>query len=245
MPQLVDLPSVSDEETTEISLTFRKGLQVMMAFDGESRQLTLAEIARKTNLNRAVARRLVRTLVQSGMLVEYGQRFEMTVGVLRLMRGFIDGRCIASTIQPILRRASEAANESLSFAVRDQSDAVYIAHAYFPGAFTLNQIAIGTHVPLVKSAAGHAILAWLPEDKWPEGADVEQIKATKEQGFAFIREGLVSGVSSIAMPVFGPSGSIEGAVSMLFPVDRHAKEDVPPELIKVMRQTAVDIGASV
>jgi IclR family pca regulon transcriptional regulator len=240
-----ELPTVSGEETNEISLTFRKGLLVMTAFDGTSRQLTLAEIARKTDLNRAVARRLVRTLVQAGMLVEQDQRFEMTVGVLRLMRGFIDGRRIASTIQPILRRASEAANESLSFALRDQDNAVYIAHAYLPGAFTLNQIAIGTHVPLVKSAAGHAILAWVPENMWPEGAEADRINETRKQGYAFIHEGLVAGVSSMAMPVFGPSGKIEGAISALFPADRYDTVGAPQELIEVMRQTAVDIGANI
>jgi len=235
----------AEPDATEISLTFRKGLQVMMAFDGENRQLTLADIARKTALNRAVARRLVRTLVQAGMLVETAQRYEMTVGVLRLMRGFIDGRGIASTIQPILRRASEAANESLSFALRDREDAVYIAHAHLPGAFTLNQIAIGTHVPLAKSAAGHAILAYSDDADWPADADESRIKETKDQGYAFFREGLVAGVSSIAMPVFGVSGQIEGAVSALFPIDRYGTDDALKSLISVMRQTAADIGANI
>lgn len=233
---------------TEISLTFRKGLQVMMAFDGEDRQLTLAEIARKTGLNRSVARRLVRTLLHTGILRETGQRFEMTVGVMRLARGFIDGHRIAQVIQPILRRTAEEIGESVSFALRDADDATYVAHAQVKGSFTLNLVAIGTHVPLVSTAAGHAILAYLPEAEWPETPVAEAVEAhvasVRQTGFAYLADGLIDGVSSLALPVFAPNRRVEGAVSILFPTERFAENNLPPALIAELRQCAVDIGAS-
>lgn len=234
---------------TEISLTFRKGLQVMMAFDGDDRQLTLAEIARKTGLNRSVARRLVRTLLHMGILRETGQRFEMTVGVLRLARGFTDGHRIAQIIQPILRRTSESISENVSFALRDGVDATYVAHAQVKGSFTLNRVAIGTHVPLASTAAGHAILAHVGPDDWPDGVDRtpaldETIQQVHRRGFAYLADGLIDGVSSVAFPVFRANGLIEGAVSILFPTDRFDPAAMPASLIAELRQCAVDIGTS-
>ncbi len=236
-------------DETEISLTFRKGLQVMMAFDGDDRQLTLAEIARKTGLNRSVARRLVRTLLQMGILRETGQRFEMTVGVLRLARGFTDGHRIAQIIQPILRRTSETISENVSFALRDGIDATYVAHAQVKGSFTLNRVAIGTHVPLASTAAGHAILAHVGAGDWPEGVErgpelEDAIARVHQRGFAYLADGLIDGVSSVAFPVFRANGVIEGAVSILFPTDRFDPAEMPGSLIAELRQCAVDIGTS-
>jgi len=243
---------LTKEETidSEISMTFRKGLQLMAAFDGQDRQLTLSELAKKTGLNRAVARRLVRTLVQMGYLTEQGQRYEMTVSVMRMTRGFIDGRRIAQVIQPNLRKAAGQIGESLSFSLRDRDDATYVAHAHLEGKFTLNTVAIGTHVPLVSTAAGHAILAYLDD------ADVantvpdlppdleEDLALTRERGFSFNAGGFIHGVDSLAVPVFGPSRQIEGAISMIFPTRTYDVADLPPGMLTLMQQCAVDIGAT-
>jgi len=55
-----------DKDDKEVSLTFGKGLSVILAFQGKNRELTITEIASKVGLNRAVTRRLVGTLEQLG-----------------------------------------------------------------------------------------------------------------------------------------------------------------------------------
>jgi len=231
-------------------MTFRKGLQLMAAFDGVDRQMTLSEAAKKTGLNRAVARRLIRTLVQMGYLSETNQRYEMTVSVMRMTRGFIDGRRIAQVIQPNLRKAAAQIGESLSFSLRDRDDATYVAHAHLEGKFTMNTVAIGTHVPLASTAAGHAILAHLkaedvaqivPDTTGELSADLE---LTRQRGFSFNSGGFIHGVDSLAVPVFGPSGDIEGAISMIFPAGVYDADALPPLMLTQMRQCAVDIGAT-
>jgi len=243
---------LAEKETidSEFSTTFRKGLQLMAAFDGQDRQLTLAELAKKTGLNRAVARRLVRTLVQMGYLTEQGQRYEMTVSVMRMTRGFIDGRRIAQVIQPNLRKAATEIGESLSFSLRDRDDATYVAHAHLEGKFTLNTVAIGTHVPLASTAAGHAILAHLEEDDVAQTVpDITaelrgELVLTRARGFAFNSGGYIHGVDSLAVPVFGPSRRIEGAISMIFPTHTYEMANLPPKMLGLMQQCAVDIGAT-
>lgn len=239
-----------DSLDIEISMTFRKGLQLMAAFDGKDGQLTLSELAKKTGLNRAVARRLIRTLVQMGYLIEQGQRYEMTVSVMRMTRGFIDGRRIAQVIQPNLRKAATQIGESLSFSLWDQEDATYVAHAYLEGKFTLNNVVIGTHVPLATTAAGHAILAHMDADQLKESvtevtSELEQsLKLTRARAFSFNSGGFLPGIDSVAVPVFGPSCGIEGAISMIFPAKTYDEDALPLQMLTHMQQCAVDIGAT-
>lgn len=232
-------------DDSEISLTFRKGLQVLACFDGQNRELTLPDIANHTGLNRAVVRRLVRTLLLEGMLEEQSGRYRMSVGVMRLTRGFIEGQRIATMIQPILRRTAEEVSESLSFSLRDRAEAVYVAHAPVKGSFTLNMVAVGTHVPITSTASGWAMLAHDADlDPGESGPSDEDLAAVRKLGYAFVEEGLLAGVNSLAVPVFRPSGKVHGAVSLIFPKGRYLADDVPGMLLAGLRQCASEVGSN-
>ncbi|CUH63641.1 Pca operon regulatory protein [Thalassovita gelatinovora] len=228
----------------EISLTFAKGLSVLLAFDAKDRSITISEIAEKVNLNRAVVRRLVRTLEQLGYLNVDRGRYELTPHVLNLSQGFIEGRGITQMIQPILRKAAEEIGEAISFAMLDHVDAVYVAHAFLPAGFTLNRVAVGTRLPLPQTAAGRAMLAYLDEARrerilaGSEFADFIQktgmdrarfddiLRETHERGFAESEGDYVSDVASLAAPVFTPGmGEVIGAVSIIFERARYSAED--------------------
>lgn len=229
-----------NENDKEISLTFAKGLSVLLAFDAKDRSITISEIAEKVNLNRAVVRRLVRTLEQLGYLVSDRGRYELTPHVLRLSQGFIEGRGIPQIVQPILRNAAEEIGEAVSFAMLDETDAVYVAHAFLPAKFTLNRVAIGTRVPLLPTAAGRAILAFLDEERREQilqSADFaaytdrtetdrsrfeEHLREVRSQGYALTDSEYVTDVASLAVPVFDiGQAQVIGAVSIIFEHDRY------------------------
>src|SRR5690606_14516701 len=101
------LHELLDKEDKEVSLTFGKGLSVMLAFEGRNGELTISEIAAKVGLNRAVTRRLVRTLEQLGFVSHDRGRFQLTPRVLRLTRGFMENRSIPQVVLPVLRVAAQ------------------------------------------------------------------------------------------------------------------------------------------
>lgn len=233
-----------DPNDKEISLTFAKGLTVLLAFDAKDRSITIAEIAEKVDLNRAVVRRLVRTLEQLGYLVADRGRYELTPHVLRLSQGFIEGRGIMQVIQPILRNAAEAIGEAVSYAMLDDLDGVYVAHAFLPAGFTLNRVAVGSRLPLPQTAAGRAMLAHLDaehRERVLAGPDFDAyvsrtgtdraafdqiLRETRERGFAQSDSDYVSDVASLAAPVFTPGNhAIVGAVSVIFKHDQYSPED--------------------
>lgn len=251
-----------DENDREISLTFAKGLSVLLAFDARDRAITISEIAAKVGLNRAVTRRLVRTLEQLGYLASDRGRYELTPHVLRLSHGFIEGRGIPQLVQPVLRAAADEIGEAVSFAMLDATDAVYVAHAFIPAKFTLNRVSIGSRVPLWPTAAGRAILAFLDADrreallKTPyfqtyateAGMDVagfyallDGIRAT---GHAVTDSAYVAGVGSIAVPVRDAArGEAIGAASIIFEHGHYGASELS-EMAARLRTCAGNIAAA-
>lgn len=255
------LHDLLDKEDKEVSLTFGKGLSVILAFEGRSRELSISEIAESAGLNRAVTRRLVRTLEQMGFVRHDRGRYQLTPRVLRLTRGFMETRSIPQVVQPALRAASQAVNYSISFAMLDGEEAVYVAHAFVPSSFTLNKVTVGSRAPLVATAVGRALLAWLPA---PEArtlldgldlprftpqtqTDIPQIEASLAQvrqlGYCHLASEYVEGVASLAVPTLGADGRVLGAVSMIFPSGQFTPEEIHAKLLPQLMQSASDIAA--
>ncbi|MCG6115919.1 MAG: helix-turn-helix domain-containing protein [Mesorhizobium sp.] len=250
-----------DKDDKEVSLTFGKGLSVVMAFEGRTRELTISEIAAKVNLNRAVTRRLVRTLEQLGFVSHERGRYQLTPRVLRFTRGFLETRSIPQVVQPVLRNVSHEIGESVSFAMQDGDEAVYVAHAFVPSRFSLNMVTVGSRVPFAPTAIGRAILAFLEE---PERAAIldrlgwtpytphtvvqrqaftDLLDSIRLRGFAFSESEYVQGVSSIALPVFDRSSRVIGAVSIIFPQGQYTETELHDRIISKLHRCATDIGA--
>lgn len=250
-----------DKDDKEVSLTFGKGLSVVMAFEGRNRELTISEIASKVNLNRAVTRRLVRTLEQLGFVTHDRGRYQLTPRVLRLTRGFMETSSIPQVVQPVLRSTSHEIDESVSFAMLDGDEAVYVANAFVPSRFSLNMVTVGSRVPLAPTAIGRAILAFLDKPEREAALDrlgltaytphtivernafTDLLNSIRLSGFSFSESEYVQGVSSLALPVFDRASRVIGAVAIIFPQGQYSESEMHDRLIINLRRCATDIGA--
>jgi len=250
-----------DKEDKELSLTFAKGLSVLLAFQGKTRELTITEIAAKTGLNRAVTRRLIRTLEQLGYVANDRGRYRLMPRVLRLTTGFMEARSIPQVVQPVLRAASQEIGESVSLSMLDGDEAIYVAHAFVPSRFTLNMVTIGSRVPLAPTAIGRAMLAFL--DKPKRDALLEQLGLTaytpstvtdrknfidllnliRISGFSVTSSEYVEGVSSLAVPVLASNSEVVGAVSIIFPQGQYTEDEIQGRLKDQLTRCANDISS--
>lgn len=257
----MNLHEMLSGEDKEVSLTFGKGLSVIMAFEGRNRELSLTEIAERVGLNRAVTRRLVRTLDQLGFVSHDRGRYQLTPRVLRLTRGFLETRSIPQVVQPVLRSTSHEIGESVSFAMLDGEEAVYVAHAFVPSRFSLNMVTVGSRVPLAPTAVGRAILAFM--DAPARAALVERLGLTaytahtnverealgrllgeiRAQGYCLSEAEYVEGVSSLAVPVFDQGRRVVGALSIIFPQGQYGEAELREKLVAKLEASATDIGS--
>lgn len=250
-----------DRQDKEVSQTFGKGLSVLLAFEGRNSELTISEIAAKVGLNRAVTRRLVRTLEQLGYASHERGRYQLTPRVLRLTRGFMETRNIPQVIQPVLRNTSHEISESVSFAMLDGDEAVYVAHAFVPSRFTLNMVTVGSRVPLAPTAIGRAILGFLDKPERDMMLDrlgltaytkhtlversgfTDLLNSIRLMGFSFTESEYVEGVSSLALPVFDSNSKVIGAVSIIFPQGQYGERELHDHIVSKLSRCASDIGA--
>jgi IclR family pca regulon transcriptional regulator len=63
---------------------FARGLAIIEAFDRARAPLSLAEVAERAGVDRAVARRMLLTLIELGLVAETQRHYQLTARVLRL-----------------------------------------------------------------------------------------------------------------------------------------------------------------
>ncbi|MFX8727542.1 helix-turn-helix domain-containing protein, partial [Acinetobacter baumannii] len=72
------------QDSREFVNSLARGLSVLQSFGRDARRMTLSEVAERTSLNRAAARRSLLTLVELGFVATDGKYFELTPRVLTL-----------------------------------------------------------------------------------------------------------------------------------------------------------------
>lgn len=169
----------------------------------------LADAAAATGMPASTALRHLRALVQYGYLVrdDLGQ-YAVGPTFLRVaLSAFRSGPFaqLTAAAQPHLEALAEATEESAYLAVRDGSNAVYIATVESSRA--IRHVGwVGSSVPLAGTAVGAALLA---APLTPGESPVPQ----------FNTGAIEPDVTAVTAPIFIPSG-VAGAFSILGPTER-------------------------
>ncbi|MGV2982802.1 IclR family transcriptional regulator domain-containing protein [Microbacterium sp. AGC85] len=237
-----------------------RGLAVIRAFDGEPAELSLAEVARRTDIPRAAARRFLRTLEQLGdVRATADARFGLTSRVLELGYGYLSSLSLPDVVQPHLDELSHRIGESVSVAVLDGADIVYVARAAARRIMS-ERITIGTRLPAAATGLGRVLLAALPgtdaeavldaseliaytprtrADRVELTAEIDRVRAP---GWSMVDGELEEGLRSISIPLHARAGVV-AALNASTSTARGAADEVRVELLPALQRTAVDIDA--
>lgn len=218
----------------EFVQSLARGLDVITAFDAEHRELTLSEVAQRTGLTRATARRFLHTLRALGYVRVDGQRFALTPRVMRLGYAFVAGLPLSEIAQPHLKALSARLGESTSVSVLDGPDVLYVVRVATHRIMS-TPIPVGTRFPAYATSMGKVLLAALPapeldaylattplEPLTPWTTTDEQVlraelAQVREQGYAVNDQQLAVGLRSVAVPV-REGGHVVAAANCSMPV---------------------------
>lgn len=219
------------EEPAGFVQSFARGLSVIRAFDAEHPQLTLSEVAARADITRAAAGRFLRTLEHLGYVRSSGREFALTPRVLELGFSYLSALSMPEVAQPHLEGLARQVGESVSAAVLDGADIVYVARVPTRRIMSVG-IMIGTRFPAYATSMGRVLLAGLapPERALILGetdfelltertvvdpaALARQLDEVAVAGYALADGELESGVCSVAVPVRSPGGSVVAAVNI-------------------------------
>ena len=229
---------------------FDKGLSVIEAFGRGQNRLTIAEVARLANLDRASARRCLLTLVEKGYAATDDRYFELTPRVLRLGHSYM-AASLPRLIRPALTRLADTLRDSCSVAVLDGTEVVYIARASHHRIMGAG-LHPGSRLPAYCTSLGRVLLAALPEDQAKDVLEssnraqltestltsvkalMTELKKVRAQGYSYIDQELESNSRSVAVPLRNFSGETVAAVTVGLHVSRSSPERIQEEILPAM-----------
>jgi DNA-binding IclR family transcriptional regulator len=220
-----------------------KAFRVLEAFDSSHPQMTLSQIAKRTDLDLSGAQRFAHTLQVLGYLEKdpKTRHFELTVKSLDRAYHFTRSSRLVDRAMSILQYLSKETEETVNLTILDGTDIVFISR--FLSRHVLNtDVIIGTRLPAYCMAPGRAILSVSPDEQVEALLDASDIKAHTQNtitdrdalrgiiaqarldGYATAFEELYRGDGSIAAPVLGVNGNVMGAVSVAASTLRYSRE---------------------
>lgn len=225
-----DIPREPASSTRALS----RGLNLIGILARSNGGLPLSALARRAQLSKSSAHRLLLTLVQEGFVVRDGDRpnYRLGLKLLWLASDLVDGLGLDRLVRPVLEELVNATHETVHMAMLDGDVAVYVDKIESPHAIRRMYSRVGKRVPFHCTGLGKAMLAHLPEARArtilseegmprrtahtivESGRLFHHLATIRSQGYALDDEEHEEGIRCIASPVFDRERQVLGAISI-------------------------------
>lgn len=203
-------------------------------------EASVPALARACGLNRATAWRILKTLESESMVAaDPSGGYVIGLGVLGLAAG-AGHAALMLAAHPELTWASRRSGETAALAVPDDDGLTYIDEVIPPAVLVASWL--GRTVPLHATSTGKALLAFLPPTRAAAlvaagltshtrttitdlDALAEDLRRTRERGYAVCDGELESTLLGVSAPVRDPVGTPVAIISLWGPAGRVSPED--------------------
>lgn len=249
------------KEDPDFLSTLERGLRVLSSFDREHPEMALSEVAARTGLSPAVARRCLITLVKLRYVAQHGRRFLLRPDVLAFGQSYLASMNIEGIASRRLEQISQQTEDGASLAVLSRDDIVCLAHA--PSHRTIQLIIQpGSRFAAHATALGRVLLAFQDQeeiDAWIANAKLErltehtvtdpallreELARVREQGYSAVQDELDYGIVAVAVPVLDENGQAVAAIACSTSTNRIARDELVRTRLPLLRATAREIESS-
>lgn len=246
------------DKDPEYLSTLERGLSVLRAFDEQNPEMRLSEVAAKTGLSPAVARRCLNTLVALGYVGQHGRSFLLRPEVLSIGSAFLSSMNLESTCVPPLQALRDETGDSASMAVISGTDILYLAHVSTTRRIRLGAN-VGTRFPVHATSLGKAIMAFRPAEeieaylvsgertrfteRTVTDADAlrDRFATIREKGFDSALDELDFGIVSVAVPIFDDQRMAIAAINCSTSTTRISQDELVRTRLPGLRSAAQEI----
>jgi DNA-binding IclR family transcriptional regulator len=212
-----------------------RALEVLRALAAEPRPLRLADVQRRTGLQKTIAFRLLKTLESAGFVEQdlTAGGFRIGVRAFEVGQAYSRGGSLILRIRPHLQRLIEGSPHTAYLATLDGFEIVYLATVEGTGPLRVH-VAPGRRNPAYATAVGKALLAELPDDEILERARrfglrrltpatitsptrlVRHLREVRTVGYALNLEEAYPGIGAIAATARDASGGAFAGISVAY-----------------------------
>jgi IclR family transcriptional regulator, pca regulon regulatory protein len=237
--------------------SFARGLEVIRSFSAQAPRQTLSEVAARSGLTRAGARRILLTLQALGYVENDGRDFRLTARILDLGFAYLSSMPIWNLAEPVVEALVESVKESSSAAVLEGTDIVYVMRVP-THKIMKNSLGIGSRLPAHCTSLGRMLLAGLSDDEVRARLDASdlqpltrhtltdpatvltRVQQARKQGWCLVNQELEEGLISLAAPLVDASGRTVAALNLSGQANRTsarvAQDSLLPPLLDAARQ---------
>src|SRR3982751_3123897 len=144
--------------------SFARGLEVIRSFSASAPRQTLTDVATRTGLTRAGARRILLTLQTLGYVASDGKLFALTPRILDLGFAYLSSMPIWNRAEPVMEDLVQQVQESCSAAVLDATDIVYVMRVATHKIMRI-ALGVGSRLPAHCTSMGRLLLSDLEDDE--------------------------------------------------------------------------------
>jgi DNA-binding IclR family transcriptional regulator len=230
-------------------------LRILQALHGAGGR-TITELADDLSLAKSTVHAHVHTLAEEGYLIEGEDGFELGLRMLDL-GGTVQDRYLPELIRQKVDALALETEERAQFVVEENGVGVHLYCSYGQNAVQTN-VWIGRHFPLHISAAGKAILAYLPEERRAsilQGEHVaftdhtitdtaairDELEEIRANEYAINQQESTRGLRAVGVPIIDSDEDILGAISISGPTHRIKGEVLHEEIPDLILGVANEI----
>ena len=232
--------------------SFARGLEVIRSFSADAPRQTLTEVAGRSGLSRAGARRILLTLETLGYVSSDGKLFSLTPRILDLGFAYLSSMPIWNLAEPVMEALVGEVKESCSAAVLDGTDIVYVLRVPTHKIMSIS-LGVGSRLPAYCTSMGRMLLSALPEAELMKClqastleartkytvTDVKELAAkvaqARKQGWSLVNQELEEGLVSMAAPITNRAGQTVAALNISGQANRTSakamQESMLPQLL--------------
>jgi IclR family pca regulon transcriptional regulator len=239
--------------------SFARGLEVIRSFSTAAPRQTLSDVAARTGLTRAGARRILLTLPTLGYVESDGKLFALTPRILDLGFAYLSSMPIWNVAEPVMEALVEQVKESCSAGVLEGTDIVYVLRVS-TRKIMRNSLGVGSRLPAYCTSMGRVLLAGLDDDEAlkrlragkPKAltrttvTDIDallaKVQQARRQGWCLVNQELEEGLISVAAPIVNRQGRMVAALNISGQANRTSAKVMQETMLPALVGAAQDIS---
>jgi IclR family pca regulon transcriptional regulator len=249
------------ERDPEFVEALARGLEIIQAFTADTPEMTLSEVAAKTGISPATARRSLLTLQKLGYVGTTGRRFILRARVLSLGSAFLNSMNLKLVADSFLQSVADKFHDSVSMTLLDDDDVLYVAHVP-SNRENRYRARIGYRLPAYATSTGHVLLAHLDrpaQDAFLKRAPFpaytartttsadelrEIFESVHRNGYAAIEDQLEYGIVGVAVPIRDHNNRVIAAINCAAEATRVDLETLVKSRVPVLLDAAAMITSA-